>query len=261
MRRYLVLALLLAVPTVLPVGVPGGVPVAQAEELPSAKQILERIDKNMTFETRTMTVTMTSTNPRRSREFSMQIFARGEDQAAIEYTAPAREAGTRMLRKGDELWMYMPSVEKTQKISGHMLRQGMMGTDVSYEDMMTSSDLESAYSATVTGAEPCGEGRQCWKLELIANDPSTSYPKRTMWIDQEFNIALKQELYAVSGMLLKTWEMSEIESFDGGRYFPTLMIISDKLQEGTSTKMKLSDIKFGVDLEEEVFSNRWLERG
>lgn len=257
MRKLLALLALLAVPAVVPISAP----VAQAEDVPSPKEILERIDKNMTFETRTMTVTMTSTNPRRSREFTMQIFARGEDEAAIEYTAPAREAGTRMLRKGDELWMYMPAVEKTQKISGHMLRQGMMGTDVSYEDMMTSSDLVTAYDAKVLGAEDCGNGRPCWKLELTAKDASTSYPKRTMWIDQEYNIAAKQELYALSGMLLKTWEMSEIQPFDGGRYFPTKMVISDKLQEGTSTTMKLSDIVFGVALEEEVFSQRWLERG
>jgi outer membrane lipoprotein-sorting protein len=238
-------------------------PEAGAADLPSATEVIRQIDRNMTFESRTMTITMTSVNPRRTREFTMVAFGRGETEAAIEYTAPAREAGTRMLRKGDELWMYMPSVEKTQKISGHMLRQGMMGTDVSYEDMMAAGDLESDYDAKITAVEDCGAefaGRQCWKMEMNAKDPSITYPKRIAWIDTEYKIMARQELYAVSGMLLKKWTMSDVQKFDDGRYFPTKMVIADQLQQGTTTTLTFKDVKFGVDLQEEVFTMRWLER-
>ncbi len=238
----------------------GGESVAEAAPTPTAAEILARIDKNMTFETRSMTVKMTSVSARRTREFQMRAYGRGEDQAAIEYLSPAREQGTRMLRKGEELWMYLPSVEKTQKISGHMLRQGMMGSDVSYEDMMAASDLRTAYNAVVTGSEDCGNGRMCWKLEMTAKDSTVTYPKRIAWIDQEYGVSTKQELYAVSGMLLKKWTMSEVKNFENGRYFPTKMEISDQLQSGTKTILEFTEIKFGVDLEDEVFSMRWLER-
>lgn len=241
------------------------VPVAEAAApLPSATEVLERIDKNMTFESRTMTITMTSMNPRRTRAFTMKAWGRGEDMASIEYTDPARDAGTRMLRMGDELWMYMPAVEKTQKISGHMLRQGMMGSDVSYEDMMAAGDLESDYTASVLALEDCGAsapGRSCYKVEMVAKSPDIAYPKRVTWIDSEYYIAVKQEMYAVSGLLLKTWEMGDIQSFnDGKRWFPTKMTITDKLQEGTTTTLVFSDLVFGATIEDEVFTTRWLER-
>lgn len=256
MRNWLVIALgMLAL---------AGSSLAQAAEVPDAKTLLAKIDGNMTFSTRTMTVTMTSVNERRTRSFTMVAYGKGEDTASIEYKAPAREAGTKMLRMGDELWMYMPAVEKTQKISGHMLRQGMMGTDVSYEDMMAAGDLLSQYDAKVIGAEDCGglsAGRSCWKMELIAKDATVSYPKRTTWIDQEYGTLARQDLYALSGMLLKTWEMTDVKDFDSGkRHFPTKMVITDKLQAGTSTTLTMTDINFGVTLEDEVFSTRWLER-
>lgn len=236
-----------------------------ADPLPSADAVLTAIDNNMTFQSRTMTITMTSVNPRRTRSFTMKAWGRGNDTASIEYTDPAREAGTRMLRMGDELWMYMPAVEKTQKISGHMLREGMMGTDVSYEDMMSASALRDDYDAKVVGEDDCGgmsAGRKCWKLELTAKDNTIAYAKRITWIDEQYSIAVRQELYALSGMLVKTWEMTDIQPFDGGkRNFPTKMVITDKLQDGTSTTLTFADLQFGTAIPDDVFTTRWLERG
>ena len=90
---------------------------------------------------------------------------------------PAREKGTKLLRKEDNLWLYMPRAERVQKISGHMLRQGMMGSDMSYEDMLEAADFEERYEAEVIGEEETA-GRPCWKLEARARDESVSYPRR-----------------------------------------------------------------------------------
>ena len=52
----------------------------------------------------------------------------------------------------------MPRAERVQKISGHMLRQGMMGSDMSYEDMLEAADFEEKYEAEVVGEEETGPG-------------------------------------------------------------------------------------------------------
>jgi outer membrane lipoprotein-sorting protein len=176
----------------------------------------------------------------------------------LEYLEPARDKGTKMLKKGGELWMYLPSIEKTQKISGHMLRQGMMGSDFSYEDMMESTALRQKYTATVTGEEVVN-GRPCYVLELKSKSPDVSYPRRVSFVDKELSIPLRQDLYALSGMLLKTWRMEEIQDFSG-RKFPTKMIIENAVEKGSITEVTFSNMKFSVALQEEVFSQRWLER-
>lgn len=254
-RSLLVLMLSLSTPVGL------GLPVVAvaADVVPTADQLLSYVDRNMTFETRTATIKMTVTSPQRTREFVLQTYGRGEDESAIEYLEPARDKGTKMLRRGDEMWMWMPSVESVQKISGHMLRQGMMGSDLSYEDMMGAAGLRDAYTAKVAGAET-KNGVLCWRVEMTAKDATVAYPKRISWIDQKSHIPISQELFAVSGMLLKVWDMSNIKTFDGGRQFPTKMVISDKLKAGTSTTIELTGITFGVTLAEETFSQRWLER-
>jgi outer membrane lipoprotein-sorting protein len=225
---------------------------------PTAKELLAAMDEVLQFDTRTSTATMQVIDARRTRSYKMKTYARGQEDAAIIYLEPAREKGTKMLKKEDNLWLYMPRAERVQKISGHMLRQGMMGSDMSYEDMLEAADFEEMYEAEVVGEEETA-GRPCWKLEAKARDSSVSYPRRLIWIDKENMVPLRQELFALSDMMLKVWTMSEIKMVSG-RAVATRMEIADQLKQGSKTVFVLEEVSFGVDLESETFSRRWLER-
>jgi outer membrane lipoprotein-sorting protein len=231
---------------------------AAAQALPTAEELLKGMDANMQFETRSSVTTMTVEDAGRSRVYRMRSFGRGQDEAAIEYELPEREKGTRMLKQGDQLWLYLPRAERTQKISGHMLRQGMMGSDVSYEDLMASESFLDVYTAKVTEAGTL-DGRPVWRLEAAAKDASVSYPKRVIWVDQATKMPLKQELYALSGMLLKVWTMGDIRPVEG-RHVAFRMEVADQLKQGSRTVLTIESVQFGVKLEDEVFSRQWLER-
>ena len=232
---------------------------AGAQDALTADAILKKMDQNLVSEKRTATIEMTVVNRGRTRTFVMESFSRGETESAIKYTKPARERGTKMLKKDKELWMYLPAAERVQKISGHLLRQGMMGSDVSYEDMLNSEEMADAYKSTLKGEEAFDK-RACYKIEMVSKEKDVAYPKRVMWVDKELYIPLKQELYALSGTLLKSWEMKDIKAFDNGRQYPATMIIKDNLKKNSSTTIKFTDMKFNVDFEMEVFSQRWLKR-
>jgi outer membrane lipoprotein-sorting protein len=228
---------------------------AQAQ---TSSEILSMVDSNLTFETRYSRATMTVVKPRRTKVYEFESWGRGVDTAATEFLAPRRDVGTKMLKIGGELWMYMPSIERVQKISGHMLRQGLMGSDLSYEDMLEFSSWQEAYTAEVTGTEACGTGT-CWVLDMQARVDDVSYPRRKIWVDQSNHIPVRQELYALSGMLLKVWLMEDVQQF-GDRYYPRRMVVEDAVQEGTSTTLEFSDLQFGEEVDQRVFERRWLER-
>ena len=232
---------------------------AAAADLPNADALIDAMDQHMTFESRTAKLRMTVEGRKRTRVFEILSYGRGVADSAMTYLKPRRDKGTKMLKLGDDLWIYMPNVDRVQKISGHMLRQGMMGSDLSYEDMMTSQKLRESYRSEVTGSEVV-DGRDCWVLEMSARDETVTYPKRKTWIVKDEKLALKQELYALSGMHLKTWTMSKVEEFPGGRRFPTKMVIVDHIKKNSRTTLEFSDVVFGVELPREVFSKRWLER-
>ena len=88
-----------------------------------------------------------------------------DKKSYTEYLSPAREQGTKMLKLEDQLWIYSPSTDRTIQISGHMLRQSVMGSDLSYEDMMDDRKLTDVYTSKVTGSEIIDE-RETFVLDL-----------------------------------------------------------------------------------------------
>lgn len=224
-------------------------------------EVLAKIDTNMLYEKRTTTATMTVNRPnRKPKVMELIIYSKGLDMAAIEFTAPAREKGTRILKKENNLWIYLPSTEKVMKISGHMLRQNMMGSDFSYEDSVKNESFEEMFDAQLEGEEDIN-GRPCYVLKLSSKDQAVSYPYQRLWVDKEWLIPVKEELMALSGKVVKEVELGDVKQF-GGKNIPTRIVMRDLLRKNTSTEIILKDVQFELTLSEDlIFSRRWLERG
>lgn len=227
-------------------------------QYPSGKKILEDIDKNLSSENRIITSKMVVHGQRSSRTIESKSWSIGDAKAFTEYLAPAREKGTKMLKVGDNLWLYSPSTDRTIKISGHMLRQSVMGSDLSYEDMMDDKKLSEAYDAAVT-AEDTIDGRKCWVVDLTGKEKDLAYHFRKLWVDKSRAIPLKEELIAKSGKLLKMIELKDVEKLSG-RWFPKKMIFKDMLKTGKGTEFMIDSIQFDVDIPAYKFTKASLRK-
>lgn len=223
-----------------------------------AKVILQKVDDNMSAKNRVFESTMTIYGKRGSRSISSKSYSEGYQQSFTEYISPAREQGTKMLKLKDQLWIYSPSTDRTIQISGHMLRQSVMGSDLSYEDMMENRKLTDVYSAKVIGEESL-DGRTCYVLELTALANDLAYHKRKMWIDTERYIPLKEELFAKSGQLLKRTTLSDVKQIQN-RWFPTTVVYKDMLKEGKGTEFKMTSVKFNQDIPAYIFTKAALKK-
>ena len=213
---------------------------------PSGDEILDRIDENMSAKTRYFKSKMIIHGPRSSRTIESESWSEGDQKAYTEYLSPAREAGTKMLKLEDKLWIFSPSTDRTIQISGHMLRQSVMGSDLSYEDMMDDPNLKSKYDAVVVGSERI-EDRDTWIVEMHANSEDVAYQSRKLWVDKTRFIPLKEELYAKSGKLLKKTELSNISQIEG-RWYPKKIVFKDMLKKGAGTEFLIDEISFNVDI-------------
>ena len=218
---------------------------------PTGKEILDRIDANMSSETRYVKSKMVIHGPRTSRTVESESWSKGES-ALTEYLAPAREKGTKMLKLEDKLWIFSPSTDRTIQISGHMLRQSVMGSDLSYEDMMDDPNLTKKYDAVVVGSENFDE-TECWIVEMTAKTEDVAYQMRKLWVDKTRYIPLKEELYAKSGKLLKKTELSDITKH-GSRWYPGKITFKDMLKKGAGTEFIVDEIRFNVDIPEHMLS-------
>ena len=225
----------------------------------SVQDIIQAMDDNLNAKSRVMTSKMIVHGRRSSRTIESRNWVVGIDQAFTEYLSPPREAGTKMLKLYDKLWTYSPQTDRVIQISGHMLRQSVMGSDMSYNDMMEDRPLEELYEATLEGSVLI-DGRDHWIMHLEAKVKGLSYPKRRAWIDKEYLLPMKEELYGKSGKLLKTSTMDGIKKVQG-RWFPSRFIFKDELKRNSKgTEWHIDDIEFDVDIHKSRFSKAKLRK-
>ena len=227
-------------------------------QAPSGDWILQKVDQNIGSDNKISHSRMIVHGRRASRTVESRSWIQGDEKSFTEYLAPAREAGTKMLKLEDQLWTYSPSTDRTIRISGHMLRQSVMGSDLSYEDLMEDRMLRDLYVAQVSGEEDY-EGRPCWVLALTAKEEDVAYFSRKVWVDKERFVALKEDRFAKGGKLLKRTEVKDVQRQEG-RWIPRKIVFKDMLKTGEGTEFLLDEVQFNVDIPDYIFSKASLRR-
>jgi outer membrane lipoprotein-sorting protein len=232
--------------------------VGGAQTPPTGDWVLRKVDDNRVTGNKVVLSEMVIHGRRGSRTIKAKSWIQGEDKSFSEYLDPPRERGIKMLKLGDQLWTYYPSTDRTILIAGHMLRQSVMGSDLSYEDMMEDPVLARSYEAKVGGEQDIG-GRACWVLELTAKKSDVAYFSRKLWVDQERFVVLREERFARGGKLLKTADVRSVRQVQG-RWIPDRLLFKDVLQTGEGTEFALSEIELDAAIPETVFSKASLKK-
>ncbi|MBA7540374.1 hypothetical protein ES705_32671 [subsurface metagenome] len=217
----------------------------------TAEEIINKRDDNEYFDTAQMEAEMIIVSGSRKIIKTMDVLS-DKKNSLVEFTNP-QDRETKFLKREDDLWMFFPDAEEIIKISGHMLNQGMMGSDFSYQDVMEADKLTDLYDFEIIGEEEIDD-RPCYILEGIAREGvKVSYYRRVSWIDKERFIGLKEELYTQSGRLLKETKANIIEEIEG-RWVPTNSVMENKLRKDTYTEFTITQIKFNLEIPEETFT-------
>ncbi len=225
----------------------------------TVNEIINKIDFNLNSNNRVITSEMIIHGRRASRTIVSKSWIVGTDKAFTEYLSPPREMGSKMLKLDDVLLTYSPQTDRIIQISGHMLRQSIMGSDMSYNDVMEDKPLDQLYSAILEGEEYINN-RKCYIIFLEAKTDGISYPKRRGWVDVEYFLPIKEELYAKSGKLLKSTSMDGVKKI-GNRWFPTRFIFKDELKKNSrGTEWIIKDIQFDQEIPEDIFSKSNLRK-
>lgn len=224
------------------------------QDTPTGEWILQKLDDNIGSDNKIYLGKMIIHGRRGSRTMQSKSWIQGDEKSFTEYLAPPREKGTKMLKLGDQLWTYSPSTDRTIKISGHMLRQSVMGSDLSYEDMLEDRRMINLYDANVVSEELYRE-RPCWVLELTAKEgeEDIAYHSRKIWVDKERYVSLREERFAKSGKLLKTTEVKNVRWIDD-RWVPDEVVFRDVLKAGKGTEFIIESIEFNATIPDHVFS-------
>jgi outer membrane lipoprotein-sorting protein len=228
-----------------------------SQEKLTAFDILDKIDQNMVFKTAYAESEMIITIKNRVITKSMISYSEGNDKSYVEVLSPARDKGTKILKINDIIKIYYPSAERVMRLSGHMMRQSLMGSDFSYEDMTErAKKMREEYSGEIKEDEKINDNT-CYVLVLTSKIKKQTYFTRKIWVDKKRFVGLKEELYAKSGKLLKVLIVEKIKLIKN-RFYPVKITMTDKLRKDSKTEMVMKKIDLDITIPPGTFSERRL---
>ncbi len=221
-------------------------------------QIIKKLDRNQIFKTQKFKIRMII--EKGARKLTKEFYGYGMklgEKAYIKFINP-EDKGVKFLKLDDELWIYFPDADDIMKISGHMLRQGMMGSDISYQDLMETEEMLKKYSYKLL-KETIVDNVKCYVVEMTAKAPDAAYARQVLYIDKNRYLPLKIEMYAKGGRLLKELRQYNIKKI-GARYVPGKMTIQDKRKRNSITILEFKEIQFDISIPSKIFKKRNLKR-
>jgi outer membrane lipoprotein-sorting protein len=173
----------------------------------------------------------------------------------VQYVAPPRDAGKRVLLGGGALWFYDPASKASVRISPaqQLVGQAAIG------DVLTVN-LSADYNATVLATENIEDAgsaqRKCWHLQMKAADDLATYGRVEFWVEQRTYLPIKAAFYSDSGRLLK---IAYYRGFSSvlGRTRPTQTIIIDAVDKSLATVATSSDYAY-LDIPDTWFQRDYL---
>lgn len=224
-----------------------------------ATEIVRKMDEKMRGESLRAEVTMTIVRPDWSRQVTMESWSRGTEYSMILITAPARDEGTAFLKRGNEIWNWVPSVGRTIKMPPSMMMQSWMGSDFTNDDLVRESSAVTDYDHELVGEETI-QGYECYKIEMKPKpDAPVVWTRVDVWISKEEYLELKAEFYDEFGELINVMNGMEVKEFDG-RMIPSKMEMIPMDEEGFKTILEYKSMEFNENIPQSFFSVQNMRR-
>jgi len=224
------------------------------------RDIIERIDRLLRGDSSRAVATMEVVTEHWERQMTMEMWSLGTDYTLIRLRAPAKEAGTATLMAGDNIWNYLPKVDRTIKIPSSMMGGSWMGSHFTNDDLVQESQMIDVYDVTVS-FDGERDGVMVWELRLTPKpEAAVVWGHLEFLVGQDDYLPLWAKYYDEDGKLARTMEYSEFREF-GGRLVPAVMNMQPADKPGERTTIRYEELEFDIDIDPSFFSLRTLQSG
>ena len=225
----------------------------------TAKQIIVKADNLQRGESNKGQMTMTIIRPKWTRTISMKNWSLGRDYSMTYILSPAKDKGQVFMKRKNEMWNWVPSINRMIKLPPSMMSQGWMGSDYTNDDILKESSIVVDYNHKLIGEEKVS-GLDCYKIELIPKeDAAVTWGKVIKWVSKKEFWQMKNEYYDEDNELIRTEIASEIKSF-GDRRLPSKIEIIPVDKPGHKTLVIINSSTFNIKIDESFFSQQNMKR-
>jgi len=224
-----------------------------------AREIIRRAEARTRGNASASQITITTVRPGWSREMAVKAWTKGNDLTIILITAPAKDRGVVFLRRGREVWNWIPSIERNIKLPPSMMGQSWMGTDFTNDDLVKEASIVDDYDHRLEGMDSIG-GRRCHRIRLTPKpEASVVWGRLVIWVDERDLLMLRTEYYDESGLLANTLLASDVRML-GGRLLPARIEMVPADKKGHRTVMTYRALVFDPPLPPDFFTTQQMPK-
>ena len=225
----------------------------------SARDIVDRVDRLLRGNSSRGAVRMDIVTEHWARSMEMRIWSLGTEYALIRVTAPQKDAGTATLKAGNDIWNYLPRVDRTIKLPPSLMSASWMGSHFTNDDLVKESRMIEDYDIALA-FEGVRDGVRVWEFTLT---PKPEAPVVWGRIEEQIRkgdyMPVWARYYDERGALARTLTFSDYARM-GGRLVPARMEVAPADKPDESTVLRYHELAFDVGLEPSFFSLQRLQR-
>jgi hypothetical protein len=190
------------------------------------------------------------------------------DKMFIKFTAPPMDKGLKLLvhrrsEGSDLMWLKLPSLRRSRRISGQDEGNYFAETDLTYRDTaQLVGEIIDNYEYEFVGTEYCsvpGEKAIKWVIKAEPREDITAiYGHRFFFITKDLVIA-GVKYFDFNGDLIKVQLNKKVVQDECGRWRADLVVIKNLYNDRT-TKIKVTDRNYNNSAQAPSFSKRDLRR-
>ncbi len=224
----------------------------------TAREIVDRVDRMLRGASSRADIAMEIATEHWTRTLEMRAWSLGTEYALVRVTAPPREAGSATLKVREEVWNYLPRVDRTIKIPPSLMMGSWMGSHFTNDDLVKESRMIDDYDIAISFEGP-REGAQVWEFTLTPKpDAAVVWGRIVEQVRKDDLMPTWARYYDERGTLMRTMTFSEFRRFSG-RLVPTVMVVRPEDKPAERTTIRYRDLAFDVPLTADFFSLRSLQ--
>jgi outer membrane lipoprotein-sorting protein len=228
-------------------------PHAQAQQ--TAREIVDEVDRLLRGESSRGRVTMEIVTENWSRALEIRVWSLGTDYALARVLSPAKEAGTATLKIDQEVWNYLPRVDRTIKVPPSLMMGSWMGSHFTNDDLVKESRLIEDYDVEIA-FEGARDAVEVWEFALTPlPEAPVVWGRIDMQVRKRDKMPTWARYYDERGRLERTITLSDYRTM-GGRLVPARMDVVPADEPDERTTMLYEELEFDVGLTPDFFSLR-----
>ena len=235
-----------------------GAAFAQESSNPDAAALVRKAFDYYRGEASVSYVRMTIHRPDWERVMKIRVWTRGDEDSLFKIDYPPADEGNGTLKKGGDMWMYNPKINRVIKLPPSMMSQSWMGSDFSNNDLSKSDTLVKDYTHRITGRTE-KDGVTVYSIE---SEPEPRAPVVWGMIRlqiREDGILMSEIFYDEDKEPVKTLVTKDIQMM-GGKPFPAVWTISREDEKEKYTRIEYLELDFKDSLPSHIFTMAGLKK-